>query len=69
MTLQEKIAQTPKLDRIDSSIESCIKILEQELSKRKVADPGWEDHISQMLCDLCTFKDDFNVMKVKSNDL
>lgn len=69
MTLAEKIATVPKLERIDSSIESCIKILEQELSKRKVAAPDWEDYTNQMLGSLGIFKDDFNVMKVKSNDL
>lgn len=58
MTLAEKIAQTPKLERIDSSIESCIKILDQELSKRKVAAPDWEDYTNQMLGALGIFKDD-----------
>lgn len=65
MTLAEKIAQTPKLERIDSSIESCIKILEQELIKRADEAPEWDYYIYQMTADLQSFKDDFNVMKGK----
>lgn len=73
MTLAEKIAQTPKLERIDSSIESCIKILEEELIKRKALPTGWEIHsnlssyliIGSLLEKLDSFKDDFNVMKGK----
>lgn len=65
MTLHEKIASVPRLERIDSSIESCIEIIKQELNKRKVVTPDWEDYIYQMLGALEIFRDDFNIMKNK----
>jgi hypothetical protein len=65
MTLEEKIASVPKLERIDSSIESCIKILEQEFKKRKVEDPGANAYTNSMITYLAGIKDDFDIMKNK----
>lgn len=65
MNLAEKLAQTPKLERIDSSIESCIKILEQELVKRADEAPGWSGYTLQLLEGVQLLKEDFNVMKGK----
>lgn len=65
MTLEEKIATKPELERIDSSIESCIKIMHQELRKRAKLKPGWEDYINQMLNSLEITRDDFEMMRRK----
>lgn len=66
MTLGEKIANSvPKLEKIDSSIDSCIKILEQELEKRKVEDPESQFDIYQMLVVIGDLKRDFNIMRGK----
>lgn len=65
MNLEEKIASVNKLERIDSSIESCIKILEQELNKRKVEDPTEIVIYSDLRHSLDCFKVDFNIMKNK----
>lgn len=59
-----KIAQTPKLESIDSSIASCIKILEQELKKRHAVALNL-DETNRMLDILASFKDDFEIMKGK----
>lgn len=65
MTLSEKIATVSKLERIDSSIESCIKILREELNNRKSLPTGWEVYTCHMIESLDRFEDDFNVMKGK----
>ncbi len=36
MTLKEKLAERDKLKLIDSSIESCFKIIRQEIEKKKL---------------------------------
>lgn len=65
MTLEEKIAQTPKLERIDSSIDSCIKILQQELERRITETPEDEGYINGMMGSLYRFKNSFNIMRGK----
>ncbi len=65
MTLEEKIATKPELERIDSSIESCIKILHQELRKRAELQPSWSDYIGHMLISLEIYREDFEMMRNK----
>lgn len=52
MKLAEKIATKPKLEQIDSSIESCLEIIRQEVRKME-AISGESQYTEKMLyfCD------------------
>jgi hypothetical protein len=58
--------EAEKLTSCDSQIESCLKIIRQELTKRKQIARNWEDFINSMITNgLDYFEDDFNTMKGK----
>ena len=60
--LPEK-TEEEKLRSIDVSIESCLKIIRQELEKRRQLDPGWDDHTDFILTEyLNPLNDEFNKM-------
>jgi hypothetical protein len=55
-----------KLQSLDSCIESCLKMLKQDLEKRKSLRPGWDMYINNVLNDLKIFEGDFEILKDKS---